>query len=186
MTILNRLNAFFLATTIAATPFATWADAGHDHGVASAAAPSSALPRFTAVSETFELVGVVDGQQIRLYLDHAQDNSPVKAATLELELGGIKVALKPRGEAEFEATLAQALKPGVTSVTATVLAGQETDLLAGDLEIHEDALSDASAHSLPWKVYGGWAIGGLLTLALLLWGVGRFRAGRLHRAGTAT
>jgi len=185
MIISKRLAAFCLAAFIAATPGTTWADAGHDHGAAPAAATGSALPRFTAVSETFELVGVVNGQQISLYLDRAEDNSPVKAATLELEIGGVKVALKPRGEAEFEATLAQALKPGITSVTATVLADQETDLLAGDLEIHENARGDAGAGSPAWRLYGSWAIGGLLALALLLWGLRRFRAGRFNRAGGA-
>jgi hypothetical protein len=185
MTISKRLAALSLTVLIAAAPGTTWADAGHDHGAAATTAPSSALPRFTAVSETFELVGVVNGQQISLYLDRAEDNSPVKAARLELELGGIKVALKPRGEAEFEATLVQALKPGVISVAATVFAGKETDLLAGDLEIHEDARSDAGTRNPSWKVYGGWAIGGLLALAPLLWGLGRFRAGRFHRVGGA-
>lgn len=185
MIISKRLTAFCLLVFIAAIPGATWADAGHDHGAAPAAAPGSALPRFAAVSENFELVGVVNGQQISLYLDRTQDNSPVKAATLELEIGGIKVALKPRGEAEFEATLAQALRPGVTSVTATVLAGQETDLLAGDLEIHENARSDAGAGNPAWRLYGSWAIGGLLALALLPWGLRRFRAGRFNRAGGA-
>ncbi len=185
MIIPKRLTAFCLAVFIAATPGATWADAGHDHGAAPAAGPGSALPRFTAVSETFELVGVVNGQQVSLYLDRAEDNSPVKAATLELEIGGIKVALKPRGEGEFEATLAQALRPGGISVTATVLAGQDTDLLVGDLEIHEYARSDAGARSQAWRLYGSWAIGGLLALALLLWRLGRFRAGRFNRAGGA-
>ena len=185
MTILKRLAALSLTAFIAATPGATWADAGHDHGAAAASAPGSALPRFTAVSETFELVGVVNGTQISLYLDRAQDNSPVKAATLELELGGIKVAPKPRGEGEFEATLAQALKPGAISVTATVLAGQESDLLAGDLEIHEDTRSDAGAPRQTWKTYASWALGGLLALALLFWGSRRFRAGRFNRAGGA-
>lgn len=185
MTILNRLSTFFLATVVAATPGATWADAGHDHGAAAATAPGSALPRFTAVSENFELVGVVNGRQISLYLDRAEDNSPVKAATLELEIGGLKVALKPRGEAEFEATLAQALKPGVISVTATVIAGQETDLLAGDLEIRENARGDAGAGSRAWTLYGSWAIGALLALALLPWSLRRFRAGRFTRAGGA-
>ena len=185
MIISTRLSAFCLAALIAAAPGAAWADAGHDHGAAASTTPGSALPRFTAVSEAFELVGVVNGKQISLYLDRAQDNSPVKAATLELQLGGIKLALKPRGEGEFEATLAQALKPGVISVTATVRVGQESDLLAGDLEIYEDARSDTGAGKPAWKAYASWALGGLLALALVLWGVGRFRTGRFSRVGGA-
>ena len=36
-------------------------------------AAGTALPRFAAVSETFELVGVLDGKQVTLYLDRFAD-----------------------------------------------------------------------------------------------------------------
>jgi hypothetical protein len=183
MIILKRLNVYFLATFIAATPFTAWADAGHDDGAAPIAATGSAQPRFTAVSETFELVGVLNGKLLTLYLDRADDNSPVKDAKLEIELADIKLDVKPRGVGEFEATLAQDLKPGVTAVAATVIAGQETDLLAGELDIRENAHADASARSLPWKKYGIWTVAGLLALALLVGGLRRFRTNRINRAG---
>lgn len=185
MTFLKRLNAFFLTLLIAVTPFSTWAGDGHDHGEAPASATGLARPRFTAISETFELVGVLNGKQLTLYLDRAADNSPVKDAKLELELGGVKVAVKPHGEGEFEATLAQELQPGEITVSAMVLAGQETDLLAGDLDIHEDSHAGAAAQSQGWKVYSVWAVGGLLGLALLAWALGRIRANRINRVGGA-
>ncbi len=186
MTILKRLKALSLAMFITATSLATWADAGHDHGAAATDAAGSAQPRFTAVSETFELVGVLDGKRLTLYLDRADDNSPVKDARLDLEVGGIKVQAKPTGEGEFQTTLAQNLKPGVTTVAATVIAGQETDLLAGELELAPGAQADASVARLPWKQYGVWGVAGLLTLALLVGGLRRFRAQRTNRIGSAT
>jgi len=128
---------------------------------------------------------VLSGKRLTLYLDRAADNSPVKEAQLELELGGVKVAVKPRGVGEFEATLAQELKAGVTSVTATVTAGQETDLLAGELDIRAAAHADASVGSRPWKKYGIGLIAGLLTMALLAWGLRRVRANRINRVGGA-
>jgi len=184
MTILKRLNVYCLATFIAATPFTAWADAGHDDGAAPIAAAGSAQPRFTAASETFELVGVVNGKLLTLYLDRADDNSPVKDAKLEIELAGVKLDIKPRGEGEFETTLVHALKPGVTAVAATVVAGQETDLLAGELDIREGAHADTSARNPPWKKSGIWAVAGLLALALLVGGLRRFRANRINRAGS--
>lgn len=185
MTILTRLSAFFLATFIAAIPGATWADAGHEDGAPAGAAVGSAPPRFTAASETFELVGVLNGKQLSLYLDRAADNSPVKDAKLELELGAVKLDVKPRGEGEFEATLAQPLKPGVTAVTVTVVAGQETDLLAGEMDIREGAHTDAAVGSQSWKKYGIGLIAGLLTLAALVWGLRRVRANRIKPVGGA-
>lgn len=184
MKISTRLQALCLATFIAATPLATWADAGHDHGDAATDPTGSAPPRFTAVSETFELVGVLNGKRLTLYLDRADDNSPVKDARLELELGGTKVQVKPSGEGEFEATLAQDLKPGVITVSATVVAGQETDLLAGDLDLVQSAQPDASVSRLPWKKYALWGVPGLLTLALLIGALRRLRASRINRIGS--
>lgn len=184
MILLKRLNAFCLAALVAATPLATWADAGHDHGAPTPAELGSGLPRFGAVSETFELVGVLQGKQLTLYLDRAGDNSPVKDATLELELGGVKVDVKPLGEGEFGATLAQELKVGVTSVAATVVAGPETDLLAADLETRNNAPAVATAAKLPWKKYAAWLLAGLLLLALLAWGLRRVRTHPINRLGT--
>ena len=142
------------------------ADAGHDHGSAAPKTASPGLPRFAASSDLFELVGVVDGTQITLYLDRSADNSPVQGATLELELGGTKLAVKPRADGEFEATLPQPLKPGLTPVTATVAAGQETDLLAGELAIPEQARAEA-APVRRWQPIAGWTAAGLLALAAL-------------------
>lgn len=185
MTFLKRFKTFCLAMLVATTTFTTWAGDGHDHGEATTAAGGPALPRFTAVSETFELVGVLNGKQLTLYLDRTADNSPVKAAKLELELGGVKVDVKPHGEGEFEATLSQELKPGDISVSATVIAGQETDLLAGDLDLHGDPHADEAAPGQIWKVYGAWSLGGLLALVLLTLILRRVRANRFSRAGGA-
>lgn len=184
MTFLKRLNAFCLATLVVVIPLASRADAGHDHGAPAPAELGSGLPRFSAVSETFELVGVLNGKQLSLYLDRTADNSPVKGATLELELGGVKLDAKPLGEGEFGATLAQELKAGVTSVAATVVAGPETDLLAGDLTIRDNAPTVDAAAKLPWKKYSAGLLAGLLALALLAWGLRRLRSHQINRLGT--
>ena len=144
---------------------------GHDHGETPATAAGSALPRFSAVSELFELVGVVNGRQLTLYLDHAATNAPVTDAKLDVELGGLKLDLKPRAAGEFEATLAAALKPGVTPVTATVTTPTESDLLAGEIDLHGlplDAAQADAAHEHGWKEYAGWALGGIVVAGVLL------------------
>lgn len=184
MNFLTRRKPFLLAVLLATASLCSWAGEGHDHGETPAAAGGPAKPRFTATSEAFELVGVVNGKHIALYLDHAADNSPVKDAKLELELGGTKVAVQPHGEGEFEATLAAELQPGEISVAATVVAGSATDLLAGDLDIHADTHADA-APGATWKTYTAWALGGLLALALLGFALRRLNTQRTHRLGGA-
>ena len=165
------LVAFSLATLLLLPRWAM-AAGGHDHGEGAQAAMGAALARFAAVSELFELVGVLNGKQITLYLDRAADNSPITEAKIELEIDGKKYQAAKRGSEEFEVVLPQAPKSGVLPITATVIAGADTDLLVGELDIHEVAHADAAAHGLSWQPYAAWAAGGMAVLALLL-SVGR-------------
>lgn len=135
---------------------------GHSHD-APAAAAGPALPRFAAVSDSFELVGVVNGKQLAIYLDRFHDNSPVEGAKLDLEVGGKKVAVAPHAPGEYEATLPEELKPGTTPVTISLEVKGETDLLAGEIDIHED--EHAAADGAGWLRYLGWAAGALIVLA---------------------
>lgn len=143
------------------------ADAGHDHGEAPAAAGPS-LPRFTAASETFELVGVLQGNEIVMYLDRYADNSPVRNAQIELELNGAKVPVKPHTEGEYHAALPEGMDGGNVSVAASITAGDDIDVLAADLDLgagHAGAAAAAPA----WKRHAPWAaaLGALLLLALM-------------------
>jgi hypothetical protein len=163
-----------LLAFLSATPVMAADEHGHDHG-APAAPGGPALPRFSAVSEAFELVGVVSGRQLTVYLDRFDDNAPVKDARIELEIGGAKLALEQHAEGEYEGTLAEALQPGVIAITATVVAGNHTDILAGDLDLH--AAEDAHGESAPgWRAYAAWAIA--VFAALGAWAWTRRRAGR--------
>ena len=145
---------------------------GHDHGnAAPTTATGPALPRFAAVSETFELVGVLDGRQLTLYLDRAADNTPVTQAQIELEIGSAKLQATPHGDA-YAVELADAPPHGVLPITATVTAGNDTDLLAAELDLHDDHTHEAE-HT-PWRRYARW--GGLVALGiaaaggLVIWG----------------
>lgn len=183
MNLPHTLAALLVAATFLGSP--AWAGEGHDHGDAAPAAVGQALPRFTAVSETFELVGVLSGKQITLYLDRFADNSPVRDAQIELEIGGAKFKAEKQGEDEYEVVLPDAPKEGVLPVTATVTAGKEVDLLAGELDIHEAAHADEAAHTSAWTEYVGWGAGALAALALLAWGGRRVISARSVRAGGA-
>lgn len=156
---------------------------GHDHGnAAPTAAAGPALPRFAAVSETFELVGVLDGRQLTLYLDRAADNTPVTQAQIELEIGSAKLQATPRGDA-YAVELADAPPHGVLPITATVTAGNDTDLLAAELNLHDDDAHTHEAEHTPWRRYARW--GGLVALGiaaasgLVIWG----RRAAARRAG---
>ena len=182
-----RLTSF-IAVLIAAASLglspAVRAGDGHDHGEAAPVASGPALPRFAAVSETFELVGIVSGKQVTLYLDRTADNSPVTDAQVELEIGGAKFKAEKHEDA-YEVTLPAEPKAGVLPITATVTAGKEVDLLAGELDIHEEAHAEEVAHAHGWKEYAGWAAGAILALIVLILIGRRMAAGRQARTGAA-
>lgn len=170
-----------LALLLGLLPPTALAGPGHDHGDAPAAAAAGmALPRFAATSELFELVGVLDGQKIALYLDHAGDNSPVKDARLELDIAGTNVPVTRVAEGEFQATLAAPLAEGVSPVTATVAAGADTDLLAGEIDLHAPVHNDAASPGgfRRTVLVAGAVVAVLLALAAA-WVLRRGRAARM-------
>lgn len=174
------LAALLLAAGIAR---AAGDDHGHDHGDAAPGTSGPAMPRFAAVSDVFELVGVLSGKQLTLYLDRTADNSPVIEAQIELDIAGKIFKAQKRGLDEFEVVLTEVPKPGVLSITATVSAGNDTDLLAGELDIHEAAHSHEVQHLRSWRAVAGWAAGGFAALAVLVF-VGR-RLSRRPGTGAA-
>jgi hypothetical protein len=161
------------------------AGAGHDHGPSVAAAHSPALPRFAAVSENFELVGVLDGRQITLYLDRAADNAPVAAADIELDLAGtkLKAGKHPQQDDAYLAELAADPLPGVLPITATVSVGQEMDLLAGELDLHPKAHAAEAPHAHAWQEYAAWGAIGIAALAAVLALLSRRSAARTSGTG---
>ena len=139
--------------------------AGPGHSEVTTQASASALPRFIAISEELEMVGVINGKQLTLYLDRFADNSPINDARIEIDIAGSKYTANKHGEGEYEVTLKDTLKPSVIPVTATINAGELTDLLAGELDLHEEKLS--LGNRLGWKSLAIWIVAVLLALIAL-------------------
>jgi hypothetical protein len=184
MRLLSLISTLGLALVLGLVPPAVHADAGHDHGEAPTTAAGPAMPRFAATSEVFELVGVLDGQKLALYLDHAGDNSPVKDARLELDIAGTRVPVTRVADGEFQAALAAPLAEGVSPITATVVAGADTDLLAGEIDIHAAAHAHAEPTGRRNALVAG-AVAAVLAALAVVWGLRRGRAARAQRLGGA-
>ena len=162
------------------------ADDGHDHGEAKSAAATPALPRFTAQSELFEAVGILGKSELAVIVDRAASNEPVLNATVELESTGIKLVGKfaaAQGEYHFDAR--PFAKTGEYPITLTIRAGQDSDLLTGDLEVHATSTAAAAtALTRGWKQYALWAGAILIAAALSLWaGLRLFFGNRRNRTG---
>lgn len=116
-----------------------FASPGHDHGPEPAGSASVATPRVAMTSENFQLVGIVEGEVMVLYLDRASDNEPVTTAKIEISLNGdaIEATLQPDGVYEVASPLLK--KAGQIEVLATIANDDMSDLLVGSLNIPERA-----------------------------------------------
>jgi len=154
----------------------TFAHEGHDHGEEpKLPVAQDQAPRFEAVSEEFELVGVVQGQVLTLYLDRFASNAPVEKAMVELETGARKVLARETEAGVYRLDLADA-KPGRHALVFTVQAGESSDLLTANLDIPAPK-PPAAAAAFDWRRLG-WA--GLVLPVLGLWGWRRMRGRKNH------
>jgi hypothetical protein len=172
MKFIQSTGAIFLALIFTLLSPLAIAGPGHDHGETAPQAKGSALPRFAATSEDLELVGIVNGKLVTLYLDRFTDNSPINGAQIEIEIGGHQYKAEKHGVGEYEVILKDMLKPGVMAITATIQAGDLTDLLATELDLHAD--ESVPGLRSPWKTVALWIGAGLLAM-LMLGGMVRFR-----------
>jgi hypothetical protein len=126
---------------------------------------SSTRPRFEASTETFEMVGRLEGAELTLFINRFDTNEPVLDAQVELESGALKVKapfLPDHGtysvaNAAFLKALAE---PGQHPLVITVVAGNDADLLEATLTGAGPAAVAASDHghddphaqaSTPWR-----------------------------------
>ena len=139
---------------------------GHDHGDEKSVPAAQGAPRFSAHSDLFELVGVVNNGGLTLYLDRYADNTPVSAGTIELEIkpaqaAALTLKAAPAEGGIFTAAFAKPLAAGTYAITATVSATldnkTETDLLATTLDISSSDIPESRTHqhSLEYAALGG-------------------------------
>lgn len=153
--------AFSLAASVAQ------AGPGHDHGPeAPAAAAGVASPRFAATSDLFEVVGILDGKELSVFVDRFDTNVPVTKATVELEVNGVKlVGVLHDDIGDFVFPAATFAKPGSYALAFTITAGDDIDILAGNLVVPE--MVDTHPHSI-WTLKNAGIAAGVLLLLLMV------------------
>jgi len=168
-TLRSLVASYTMFALILVAPIAFAGD-GHDHGETKKSATGPALPRFTAQSELFDAVGVLSKGELAVWIDRAASNEPVLSATVELESAGVRQIGKfepALGEYHFDG------KPFATAgeypITLTIKAGADTDLLTGDLDVHDGTKTTAGdAYQTPrWQMISLWAAVAL-AVALLI------------------
>ncbi len=169
---MNRFFSLFAVPLLcmALTSNLVIAGPGHDHGdEAPLTTTGTASPRFEAHSDLFEVVGVLGGSELSIFVDRFADNAPILKAKVELESGIAKAVgqfHEEHGDYSFAAASFQ--KPGSYPITLTITVGDEIDVLAGNLVVPEESAShdDESSHAL--ERAGIWALV-FFVLAALIW-----------------
>jgi hypothetical protein len=141
---MNRICQAALMGVVAVVLLATGARAheGENHdarppeamrgAAASASVPLPSQARLSASSETFELVGVLQGRTLTLWLDRFADNTPVVGARLRMDIAGQVIEAAADGEV-YRIELPTAIDPGSLPVVATIVTPDTSDLLTAEL-----------------------------------------------------
>lgn len=168
-----------------------------------AGAIGAASPRLETKTEQFELVATLAGGELSIMIDRFETNEPLLNAMVEVESGGLKAKARFHADHGDYAVDDQAMlkllgKPGTHALVITVIAGKESDLLDGTLNVltamaegvahghgpghgqdgeHADEHADEHGHG--WGSSVVWLGGGVLALGLLVAFVLRKRSGGL-------
>jgi len=139
------------------------ASAAGDHD-APASAAAAGLPRFAAASELFEVVGILEGGQLGVYIDRFATNEPVTLAQVELQIGNDKFigTLRP-DQGSFVFANAKFDQPGSYAMVLTITANEDVDILAANLLIPALPVEHARA----WLSIRNGAISVAIFVALL-------------------
>jgi membrane fusion protein, heavy metal efflux system len=154
---LHRLFALLVALLLAAS--AALAHEGHDHGAPPTPVSTTIAPRIDASSDVFELIGVLRGGKLTMFVDRFVTNEPVMEAEVEVETpaGALKAVRNPDGTFALDAGW---VKPGGTyDLIVTVTAGADIDVLTGQLKVPADETSARAVQS-------SWIVSSALTKGL--------------------
>jgi membrane fusion protein, heavy metal efflux system len=110
---------------------------GHDHDdSARAALASSTYPRVTAQSELYEVVGILKGERLLIYLDRAATNEPVTDAKVRVTIGdGEAIDAAPAETGIYAVSSPRLSGTGSVEVIFAITASSGDDLLVAAMTL---------------------------------------------------
>lgn len=159
MKYLNLLFAALLAMSQAlANPGAHGPNGEHLDGPSGAPGGASA-PHVETFTEAFELVGRLSGGELSIMIDRYETNEPVLNGDLEVQYKNLKAKARFHADlGDYSVDDARFLKaisvPGSHPLLFTLVAGEESDLLEGTLQVSPpaDDHGDDQLADRPWLI----------------------------------
>lgn len=168
---MNYVRTCFVALTFALSAMAhAGGDAsdGHSHGEAAAPAMTVAgAPRASAQTEEFELVAVLGGKKLTLYLDRFATNEPVADAQIEVDSSTLKAGATQIAAGVYSLPGESFAKPGKYPLAISVQAGDSSDLLTLTLDLPQPVAGAAAVDSWNGWAWNNWAVAGAAGALLL-------------------
>jgi membrane fusion protein, heavy metal efflux system len=171
-------------------PGSVRAHEGHDLEAAETPGALHNQPRLAAGSEAYELVGILDGNRLTVYLDHYGNNAPVTDAQITVTIGDDMVTAEPGGDGTYTVRSTAFERGGLIELVFDIRAPEADDLLIAKLPLANAAHLDAAVGGLPWpqRVFSTLRHGaqdhlvlmGLMLIAGLALGVVLQRRRRVH------
>ncbi len=145
---------------------------GHTHGPAALPVTTPMAPRAVAATEEFEVVAILEGMQLQVYVDHFASNAPVTKARVEIEGAGLKGLANETAPGVYTMKFAKTISPNKHPLTIGIEVGDTADLLTASLDIpHPDVVSE---HVEWWRQWWIGIAAALLVLTVVaVWVVRR-------------
>lgn len=162
----------FLAAMLAMSPALAGPGAhgpNGEHLDAPAASAGAALPRVETFTEAFELVGQLSGGELSIMIDRYETNEPVLNGVLEVQYKNLKAKATFHADmgdyaVDDPALLAAISKPGAHPLLFTLVAGEESDLLEGTLQVTQAPEDDHDHEHATWSP---WLLAAIAALVLI-------------------
>ena len=169
---MKYIRNYFVAMTVALSALAQAggdASDGHSHGEATKPSMTADIgPRASAQTEEFELVAVLEGGKLTLYLDRFATNEPVADAQIEVEDRVLKAGATQVAPGVYSLPGEAFAKPGKYPLAISVQAGDSSDLLTVTLELPQPVAGAAPfAGTAPVISWSNWVVGGAAGALLL-------------------
>lgn len=117
---------------------------GHDHGASPPAVAATSTPRVAIQSDAYELVGVLSGDRLRLFLDRFASNEAVSDAAITVTVGGDEeVRAEPATDGTYTVPSRKFTGHGPLELIFAVTAASGDDLLIGTLQLPAEPASAA-------------------------------------------
>lgn len=108
---------------------------GHNHGAPAQQQVQDLAPRAAMANELFNLLAVLDGSNLNLYLDRLADNSPVADAQIDVEGEGLQLSAKMQSTGIYLVQSPKLANPGTQHFTLTLTVGDSLDIFPLSLEV---------------------------------------------------